>query len=79
MAMRQQRDDSSPLTLAKRQRVRSGLIAWCKSCSRRVEPDPAELVERHGEQMTVIEWAARLHYSRCGAHDADFVGTGSRR
>jgi hypothetical protein len=55
------------------------LIVWCKSCARRVEPDIDQLVAHHGATMTVIDWAARLACSTCGARDADFVVTGSRR
>jgi len=55
------------------------LIVWCKACHHRTEPDVGELVAHHGGTMTVIDWAARLVCSSCGARDADFVMTGSRR
>jgi hypothetical protein len=79
IAMRQRRDDSSPLTLDQAAAGSVRLIVWCKRCSHQIEPDPAELVARHGEAPTVIEWAARLVCSKCGARDADFVVTGPRR
>ena len=54
------------------------LIVWCKRCSRQIDSDPAELVDRHGEAPTVIEWVARLVCSRCGAREADFIVTEAR-
>ncbi len=77
--MRRQRDDTAPLTLGQAAAGHVRLIVWCKACSHRFEPDPAELVERHGDAATVIDWAARLRCSRCGAREADFVVTGARR
>ena len=79
MAVRRQRDETAPLTLGLAAAGHVRLIVWCKSCSHRIEPDPAELVARHGETPTVIEWATRLVCSKCGAREADFVVTGARR
>jgi hypothetical protein len=44
-----------------------------------IEPDPAELVARHGAAPTAIDWAARLICCKCGAREADFAVTGARR
>lgn len=79
MATRRGREESTPLTLGKAAEGKTRLIVWCKRCQHRIEPDPAELVAQHGEAPTVIEWAARLVCSRCGAREADFVVTGARR
>ena len=32
------------------------LIVWCWDCGHQVEPDPAELARRYGDQTTVIQW-----------------------
>ena len=77
--MRRQRDDSSPLTLGTALASQARIIVWCKSCNYQTEPNLAELVARHGQAPTVIEWAARLVCSKCGARDVDFVVTGARR
>jgi hypothetical protein len=36
------------------------LIVWCKACGHRSEPDPAEMAERYGTRMPVLEWRERL-------------------
>ncbi len=55
------------------------MIVWCKACQHKVEPDIAAHVERYGEAVTVIDWAARLRCSKCGERAADFVVSGARR
>ena len=77
MATRRARDET-PMTLGQAARARVRLIVWCKSCRHEARPDPAELASRYGGAMTVIDWAARLACSRCGARAADFVLTGYR-
>src|SRR5690242_7014795 len=47
-----------PMTLGAAAGVR--LIVWCKACRHRVEPDPAEMAERYGAEMPVLNWRARL-------------------
>jgi len=79
MKRKRSEGESTPLTLGQAQSARVRLIVWCKSCAHRVEPDVDELVAHHGATMTVIDWAARLACSTCGARDADFVVTGPRR
>jgi hypothetical protein len=54
------------------------IIVWCKACQHRVEPDPAELAERHGAGVSVLDWRDRLRCSRCGSPEA-MVLTGQRR
>jgi hypothetical protein len=70
---------SGPLTLGQALAARVRLIVWCKACQHKIEPDIAAQVERYGEATTVIDWAARLRCSACGARDADFVVSGARR
>jgi hypothetical protein len=67
------------MTLGQALAAKVRLIVWCKSCGHRAEPAVAELIAHHGATMTVIDWAARLACSNCGARDADFVVTGSHR
>jgi hypothetical protein len=47
------------------------LIVWCKACQHQVEPNPAEMAERYGAEMTVPDWRERLVCSRCGIRDVD--------
>jgi hypothetical protein len=44
-----------------------------------IEPDPAELAERYGVGVAVLDWRDRLVCSRCGSRDIDMVLTGERR
>jgi len=44
----------------------------------RVEPDPAEMAERHGADTTVSAWHRRLVCSQCGSKAIDFVLTGAK-
>jgi hypothetical protein len=55
------------------------IIVWCKACRHQVEPDPAELAERYGAGVSVLDWRDRLICSRCGGRDNDMVLTGTRR
>jgi hypothetical protein len=34
------------------------LIVWCKACQHQVEPNPAELAERYGAGVSVLDWRA---------------------
>ena len=34
------------------------LIVGCLDCHRQVKPDPAEMAERYGAEMSVPEWHA---------------------
>lgn len=79
--MRRSRRDEKPgpLTLGQALAAKVRLIVWCKGCGHQVEPDVAALVERHGEDVTVIDWAARLRCSACGGREVDFVVSGARR
>jgi hypothetical protein len=43
----------------------------------RIEPDPAEIAERHGAEMTVREWHARLVCGECASRRVDVVVTGT--
>jgi hypothetical protein len=58
------------------------IIVWCKACQRQIEPDPAELAERYGVGVAVLDWRDRLVCSRCGSRNIDMVltgGAGDRR
>jgi hypothetical protein len=55
------------------------LIAWCLYCHHQDEPDPAEMVERYGAEMTVPEWRARLVCSECGSRQVDMVVSETER
>jgi hypothetical protein len=55
------------------------LIVWCRDCGRQVEPDPGEMAERYGAEMTIPDWHARLACSACGSRKVDFVATGTAR
>jgi hypothetical protein len=55
------------------------LIVWCKGCGRQVEPDPAEMAERYGDELAVPDWRQRLVCSKGGGREVDFVVTGTKR
>ena len=39
------------------------VIVWCRDCQHQIEPDPAEMAERHGADLAVIDWVKRLKCS----------------
>jgi len=45
----------------------------------RSSPDPAEMAERYGAEMTVSEWRKRLACSQCGCREINMVVTGTER
>jgi Zn finger protein HypA/HybF involved in hydrogenase expression len=53
-------------------------IVWCKDCRHQVEPDPAEMAQRYGAEMTVPEWRERLVCSKCGSRQVDIVVSGGK-
>jgi Zn finger protein HypA/HybF involved in hydrogenase expression len=55
------------------------LIVWCLDCRHQVEPDPADMADRYGAEMSVRDWHARLVCSECGSRRVDFVVTGTGR
>jgi Zn finger protein HypA/HybF involved in hydrogenase expression len=55
------------------------LIVWCLDCRHQTEPDPAEMVERYGAEMTVSDWHGRLVCSECGSRRVDMVVSGTER
>jgi len=67
----------SPMTLGQALTAHVRIIAWCKSCNHRTEPDIA--TAHHGSGLPVIDWARLLRCTECGVRDADFVVTGERR
>jgi hypothetical protein len=68
-----------PVTLGGAAAAGVRIIVWCKACRHQVEPDPAELAERYGAGVSVLDWRDRLICSRCGGRDNDMVLTGTRR
>ena len=66
-------------TLGSSARAGVRLIVWCRECGHQVEPDPAELAGRYGEEMALLDWKARLVCSSCGGRDVDMVVTGQKR
>jgi hypothetical protein len=68
-----------PMTLGGAAAAAARIIVWCKACQHQIEPDPAELAERYGVSVAVLDWRDRLVCSRCGSRDIDMVLTGERR
>jgi hypothetical protein len=68
-----------PMTLGNAAAAGVRLVVWCRDCRRQAEPDPAEMAERYGADMTVPDWHARLACSNCGSRKVDFVVTGTER
>jgi len=68
-----------PATLGSTAAAGLRLIVWCKDCRHQIEPDPAEMAERYGAEMTVPDWAARLVCSQCGSRNVSMVVSGTRR
>ena len=68
-----------PMTLGNAAAAKVRLIVWCLDCRHQVEPDPAEMAEGYGAEMTVIDWRARLACSGCGSRRVEFVVTGTER
>jgi hypothetical protein len=52
---------------------------WCLDCHHQVEPDPGEMTERYGAEMTVPDWCQRLVCGECGSRPVDMVVTGTER
>lgn len=68
-----------PMTLGNAAAASVRLIVWCLDCRHQVEPDPAEMGERYGAEMTVPDWRSRLVCGRCGSRHVDMVVTGEQR
>jgi hypothetical protein len=68
-----------PMTLGNAAAARVRLIVWCRDCRHKVEPDPAEMVERYGAATTVPDWHERLRCSQCGSLNIDMVVSGTER
>jgi hypothetical protein len=45
------------------------LIVWCRASGHQVEPDAAQLADRHDPDTPVLDWRERLDCSRCGGRD----------
>jgi hypothetical protein len=68
-----------PATLGSTAAARARLIVWCRDCRHQVEPDPTEMAEQYGADLSVPEWHKRLVCSACGSRKIDFVVTGAKR
>lgn len=55
------------------------LIVWCLDCRHQAEPDPAEMAERYGAEMTAPDWHARLVCCECGSRSVHMLFTGEWR
>jgi hypothetical protein len=66
-----------PMTRGNAAAARVRLIVWCLDCRQRIEPDPAEMAQRYGAEMTVPDWRERLVCSRCGSRNLDMVVSGT--
>jgi hypothetical protein len=67
-----------PMTLGAAAAARVRLIVWCRDCRHQIEPDPAEMAERYGAELSVPDWHRRLMCSACGSRQIDFVVTGAK-
>jgi Zn finger protein HypA/HybF involved in hydrogenase expression len=67
------------MTLGNAAAAQVRLIVWCLDCRHQVEPDPAEMAERSGAEMAVLDWHARLVCSECGSRTVDMVVSGTAR
>jgi hypothetical protein len=68
-----------PMTLGNAAAARVRLIVWCKGCSHRTEPDPAEMAQRYGARTTVPESRERFVCSKRGSRNLDMVVAGTER
>jgi len=62
-----------PATLGSTAKAGLLLRTWCNRCRHLVDIDPDEQAARHGADLAVPEWGARLVCSRCGSRAVDFV------
>jgi Zn finger protein HypA/HybF involved in hydrogenase expression len=65
-----------PMTLGNAASAHVRLIVWCLDCRHRVEPDPVEMAERYGAEMSVPDWHSRLVCGKCGSRRVDMVVSG---
>jgi hypothetical protein len=68
-----------PMTLRNAAAAHVCFIVWCLECRYRAEPDPAEMVDRYGAEMSVPDWKSRLVCGQCGSRRVDMVVSGSGR
>jgi hypothetical protein len=67
------------MTLGNAAAARVRLIVRCKACGHRAEPDPAEMAQRYGGEIVLLDWRGRLVCSQCGSRNIDMVVTGTGR
>ncbi len=74
-----QRYTGPPMTLGNAAAASVRLLVWCLDCGHRTEPDPVEMAERYGAEITVPDWHARLVCGECGSRRVDMVVSGTAR
>jgi hypothetical protein len=65
-----------PATLGGTARSGHSLIVVCKACRRQVEFTPvavAQLAEKHGAELTLLDWRDRLKCSECDCREIEMV------
>jgi Zn finger protein HypA/HybF involved in hydrogenase expression len=67
------------MTLGNAAAAKVRLIVWCTDCRHQVEPDPAEMAERYGAEMSVPDWHQQLVCGNCGSRQIDMVVSGTER
>jgi Zn finger protein HypA/HybF involved in hydrogenase expression len=67
------------MTLGNAAAAKVRLIVWCLDCLHRVEPDPADMAECYGAELTVPDWRSRLVCGECGSRRVDMVVTGTEQ
>ena len=48
------------MTLGNAATAKVRFLVWCLDCRYRAEPDPAEMAQQYGAEMTVNNWHKRL-------------------
>jgi hypothetical protein len=64
---------ANEMTLGNAGAAQVRLIVWSLDCRHQVEPDPAEMAERYGAEMSIPDWHQRLVGGRCGSRRVDMV------
>ena len=55
------------------------LTGGCQCGKIRYQITEQPSLEQHGARMTVLAWARRLCCEQCGARDADYIVSGTKR
>ena len=71
------RYNGPPTTLGNAAAAHVRFIVWCLDCRNQVEPNPVEMAERYGAEMSVPDWKSRLVCGQCGSRRVDMVVSGT--